>query len=99
MKAAIQVNQEKAAERFLATLFGAERRQDGSQSVVEKLVYGAYTLYAIEWGANFDIRQWEWPINELNNVSGFSGKEPWTVLFAEAVSLASIDLKKASAAK
>jgi len=83
----LNAKQSSAAENFLAAILGERRTRDGSQSAIEQLVCSAFLLYSMEWGTGFDIRQWQWPFQQLESGEGFKGYEPWSVLLREAVKL------------
>ena len=84
----------KAAERFLVALNPAPAWHNARYGALDKcekaiadLVVCAFWLYDVEWGENFDIRDWEWPHRTLRERSDFAGNEPWSVLFARAIKL------------
>jgi hypothetical protein len=80
--------QEHAAQAFITALLGDRPKHDDTFRRVEALARAAFLLYSLEWGKGFDIRRWQWPLNELAEGRDFSGLEPWAVLIAKAVELA-----------
>lgn len=82
---------EKAADKWVAALLGAEERRVVSaetRSVVRSLAVAAFALYAEAWGPGWNIARWEYPFTTIAERDYFPGEQPWIVLFRRAVELA-----------
>ena len=80
---------EQAAKTFFSELQTGER-WDFTDSPIKSLVWSAFFLYEQEWACHrHDVRSWEWPLQNLKDGKPFNGHQPWSVLFREAVDLAS----------
>lgn len=64
---------------------------------VQTTARAAFTLYAISWGPDYDIREWQWPFDALMDTKArtyerperpFDGRAPWCILLSHAVKLA-----------
>ncbi len=76
----------EAADAFYAALTGRDptKDHDDDSQTIYRLVWAAFGLYQREW----DIREWVWPVNELNEEKPFARLEPWAILLRKAVELA-----------
>ena len=87
----ISERSEQAAERFMRKLIDGFSRHNVPLYKPElqgawDLIKAAYLLYDHAWNChNHDIRDWQWPIDELNEGGKFDGPQPWSVLLNRAV--------------
>jgi hypothetical protein len=63
----------------------------GYADLIRHLIRGAFVLYALDWGADYQVSNWSWPYRTLHidhdarlifRLEG--GSEPWDALFQAA---------------
>jgi hypothetical protein len=70
-----------AVDRFMEALGSTSK-----PGVARHLVEAAFLLYHLDWDGH-DVREWQWPFQELKSGGGFPGLAPWAVLLRAAAAM------------